>query len=430
MLLTSVPRGTFDVLPKEVGWWHHIGDMARRICDQYRYEEIITPIFEHTELFVRTTGETSDIVMREMYTFDDRSERSLTLRPEGTPGAGRAYLEHKLFLEKSPTRLYYFGPMFRYERPQAGRQRQFNQFGVEVFGAASYLADAEVIALGMDFLSSLGLSLKSIQVQINSIGCDECRPRYRDELVSYFRTRTGDLCDDCRRRLERNPLRILDCKNEQCRAVAKGAPVTLDYLCPACSTHFEALLEVLRSQGFAFEINTSLVRGLDYYTRTVFEFIYSGLGSQNAVLAGGRYDGLIGSLGGDPAPAVGWAMGIERLVMTLEREGIKLPEDARPKVYVVASEKTSTQGFDVARRLRQDGLRVETDLLSRGFKAQMKQADKAGAAWAVFVGEDEIANNMATVRDMVGGAQQQVEFDRVAEFIKSGGAGRGVENGR
>jgi len=428
MLLTSVPRGTFDVLPKEVGWWHHIRDMAGRTCDQYGYEEIVTPIFEHTELFVRTTGETSDIVMREMYTFDDRSERSLTLRPEGTPGAGRAYLEHKLFLEKSPTRLYYFGPMFRYERPQAGRQRQFNQFGVEVFGAASYLADAEVIALGMDFLSSLGL--KSLGVQLNSIGCDECRPRYRDELVSYFRTRTADLCDDCRRRLESNPLRILDCKNEQCRAVAKGAPITLDYLCPACSAHFEALLQVLRAQGLAFEINTSLVRGLDYYTRTVFEFIYSGLGSQNAVLAGGRYDGLIESLGGDPSPAVGWAMGIERLVMTLEREGIRLPEDPRPKVYVVASQDTSTQGFDVARRLRQTGLRVEMDLLSRGFKAQMKQADRAGAAWAVFVGEDEIAKNMATVRDMVGGAQQQVEFDRVAEFIKSSGAGRSVENGR
>ena len=428
MFLTSAPRGTLDVLPKEVGWWHHIRAAAGRTCDQYGYEEIITPIFEHTELFVRTTGETSDIVMREMYTFEDRSERSLTLRPEGTPGAGRAYLEHKLFLEKSPTRLYYFGPMFRYERPQAGRQRQFNQFGVEVFGAESYLADAEVIALGMDFLSTLGL--QSLKVQINSIGCEECRPRFRDELVSYFQTRTQELCEDCRRRLERNPLRILDCKNERCSAIAEGAPVTLDHLCPACSAHFEAVGQMLRSQGIMFEINTSLVRGLDYYSRTVFELIYGGLGSQNAVLAGGRYDGLIGSLGGDPTPAVGWAMGIERLVMTLEREGIKPPKNTVAKVYVIAAGGTALKGFEVARQLRQNGLCVDMDLLSRGFKAQMKQAAKAGAAWAVFVGEDEIATNRATVRDMVGGAQRQVEFDRIAEFIKSGGAGGSVENGR
>ena len=428
MFLTSAPRGTLDVLPKEVGWWHHIRAAAGRTCDQYGYEEIITPIFEHTELFVRTTGETSDIVTREMYTFEDRSERSLTLRPEGTPGAGRAYLEHKLFLEKSPTRLYYFGPMFRYERPQAGRQRQFNQFGVEVFGAESYLADAEVIALGMDFLSTLGL--QSLKVQINSIGCEECRPRFRDELVSYFQTRTQELCEDCRRRLERNPLRILDCKNERCSAIAEGAPVTLDHLCPACSAHFEAVGQMLRSQGIMFEINTSLVRGLDYYSRTVFELIYGGLGSQNAVLAGGRYDGLIGSLGGDPTPAVGWAMGIERLVMTLEREGIKPPKNTVAKVYVIAAAGTALKGFEVARQLRQNGLCVDMDLLSRGFKAQMKQAAKAGAAWAVFVGEDEIATNRATVRDMVGGAQRQVEFDRIAEFIKSGGAGGSVENGR
>ncbi|MDP2856720.1 MAG: histidine--tRNA ligase [Bacillota bacterium] len=422
MLLTSAPRGTFDVLPKEVGWWHHLRGVADRTCAQYGYEEIITPAFEHTELFVRTTGETSDIVMREMYTFQDRSERSLTLRPEGTPGAGRAYLEHKLFLEKSPTRLYYFGPMFRYERPQAGRQRQFNQFGVEVFGAESYLADAEVIALGIDFLSSLGL--KSLEVQLNSIGCDECRPRYRGELVSYFQTRAEGLCEDCRRRLERNPLRILDCKNEQCRAVSKGAPVTLDYLCPACSTHFEALSRVLRAEGISFEINTSLVRGLDYYTRTVFEFIYGGLGSQNAILAGGRYDGLISSLGGDAAPAVGWALGIERLVMTLEKEGVTLPESRAPSVYVIAASDTAAEGFAVARQLRREGCRAEMDLLGRGFKAQMKQADKAGARWAVFVGGDEIAKHRATVRDMKSRVQQEVEFDRVAEFIKSNDAGR------
>jgi len=428
MLLTSAPRGTFDVLPKEVGWWHHIRGAADQTCAQYGYEEIITPAFEHTELFVRTTGETSDIVMKEMYTFQDRSERSLTLRPEGTPGAGRAYLEHGLLREKSPTRLYYFGPMFRYERPQAGRQRQFNQFGVEVFGAESYLADAEVIALGIDFLSSLGL--KSLEVQVNSIGCDECRPRYRSELVSYFQTREEGLCEDCRRRLEKNPLRILDCRNEQCRAVSRGAPLTLDYLCSSCSAHFEALCSVLRSEGISFEVNTSLVRGLDYYTRTVFEFIYSGLGSQNAVLAGGRYDGLISSLGGDPAPAVGWALGIERLVMTLEKEGAMLPKSTAPAVYVIAASDTAAQGFAVARQLRHEGCRAEMDLLGRGFKAQMKQADRAGAQWAVFVGGDEIAKHRATVRDMRSRVQQEVEFDRVAEFIKSNGAVRSGKDGR
>jgi histidyl-tRNA synthetase len=417
MLLTSAPRGTFDILPKEVGWWHHIRSVAERTCERYGYEEIITPMFEHTELFVRTTGETSDIVMREMYTFQDRSERSLTLRPEGTPGVGRAYLEHSLSLEKKPTRLYYFGPMFRYERPQAGRQRQFNQFGVEVFGAQSHLADAEVIALGIDFLSGLGLA--SLEVQVNSIGCDECRPHFRDELVSYFQGRQEGLCEECRRRLERNPLRILDCKNEQCRKVSEGAPITLDHLCPECSAHFESLTSVLRSEGISFEVNTSLVRGLDYYTRTVFEFIYRGLGSQNAVLAGGRYDGLISSLGGDQTPAVGWALGIERLVMTLDKEGKSLPQRAAPYVYVVAAQDTAREGFAIARQLRRDGFRVESDLLSRGFRAQMKQADRAGAGWAVFVGEDEIAKRKATIRDMRSREQQEVEFDRISEYIRS-----------
>jgi len=420
MFLTSAPRGTFDVLPEEVVWWHHLRAKAQEVAARYGYGEIVTPVFEHTELFVRTTGETSDIVGREMYTFKDRSDRSLTLRPEGTPGIGRAYLEHKIYSRPQPSKFFLFGPMFRYEKPQAGRQRQFNQFDVEIFGSESYLADAEVIALAIDYLAALGVS--GLEVHLNSIGCVECRPAYRQALIAYFKEREEALCEDCKRRLDTNPLRLLDCKNESCRAIASGAPITLDYLCDACKAHFQGLQDVLKAEGVPYALQTSLVRGLDYYTWTVFEFIYPALGAQNAVFGGGRYDGLIESLGGDPTPGVGWAIGLERLIMMLQKRNVPVPENPEELVSVITSKESQVEGFGVARSLRQSGVRADIDLMGRSFKAQMKHADRQGSAFAVFIGGDEVAKGAATVRTMATGEQALVPFQELPAYIKSSSA--------
>jgi histidyl-tRNA synthetase len=416
-LLTSLPRGTVDILPEEVGMWHHIRRIAEEVCSRYGYGEIVTPYFEHTELFVKTTGDTSDIVTKEMYTFFDRQTppRSLTLRPEGTPGVGRAYLEHKLYSQPQPSRFFYFGPMFRYERPQAGRQRQFHQFGVEIFGSESFIADAEVITLAVDFLRLLGMD--HLTVTLNSIGCPECRPAFRQEIVKYFKEREELLCEDCRARLDRNPLRVLDCKKDGCRAVAKDAPRTIDFLCDACNEQFRGLKSVLESERIPFTVNPYLVRGLDYYTRTVFEVTYPDLGAQNAILGGGRYDGLIESLGGERTPAVGWAMGLERLIMTLNNRGIGFPADEKKLAYVITTPASLVEGFKLTHRLREAGLRAEIDVMGRSFKAQMKQAGRLGADYAVFLGDDELARGSAGVRLMAKGEQHDVPIGEIIAFL-------------
>lgn len=415
MLKTKAPRGTVDILPDEVIWWHHLRRVAEEVCRDYGYSEIVTPAFEHTELFVHTSGETSDIVTRQMYSFTDGSGRSLTLRPEGTPGVGRAYLEHKLYANPQPTRLFYFGPMFRYERPQKGRQRQFHQFGVEVFGADSALADAEVILLGIEYLRRLGLS--GLEMHLNSIGCAKCRPSYREALVGFLRERASTLCEDCARRLSQNPLRVLDCKNEACRASASGAPVSLEHLCAACSAHFDQLISVLKASGVPQSTNPTLVRGLDYYSRTVFEFISYKIGAQNAVFGGGRYDGLIESLGGEPTPGVGWALGLERLILVLRNEGIAAPGMAPLEAYVVTSDSTRERGFLLAEELRRAGISTEVDVMGRSFKAQMKQADRLGARYSLFLGEEEVARNEIGVRLMETGEQSSVPLAEAVGWL-------------
>ncbi len=415
MLNTRAPRGTVDILPHEVVWWHHLKNVAEQVCCDYGYQEIVTPLFEHTELFVRTSGETSDIVTRQMYTFSDGSGRSLTLRPEGTPGVGRAYLEHKMYAQPQPTKMYYFGPMFRYERPQAGRQRQFHQFGVEVFGSDSAIADAETMLCGVEYLSRLGL--RELSVQVNSIGCTGCRPAYREALISYLKDRADTLCEDCSRRLAANPLRVLDCKNDRCKDASRGAPVTLDYLCSECSEHFGQLRSVLDRRAIEYSVDPNLVRGLDYYTRTVFEFTSGKIGAQSAVFGGGRYDGLIESLGGTRTPGVGWALGLERLIMVLRSEGIVPPPRKQLGVYILTSGQSAEQGFLLTEELRRSCVSAEMDLLGRSFKSQMKQADRLGAKFALFVGEDEIRTGQATVRRMQDGTQTSVPLEGVVRWL-------------
>jgi histidyl-tRNA synthetase len=377
----------------------------REVCRRYHYLEVRTPIFEHTELFERTTGETTDIVEKQMYTFRDRGGRSLTLRPEGTAPVVRAYLEapERPLL---PWKVFYLGPMFRHERPQAGRFRQFVQFGVEALGSDDPALDGEVIALARDLFGKLGL--QGLSVHLNSIGCHRCRPSYRQALLEYLRGREG-LCVDCTRRLEVNPLRVLDCKEPSCRALVAEAPRPADFLCSECHQHFAAVRGFLERMGIPYELDPTLVRGLDYYTRTVFEIMHGALGAQNTVCAGGRYDGLVEQLGGDPTPGVGFATGLERLIATLELEGRLPPPPREVQVMVVyAGEAARWTALDILYCLRGSGWQADIDYLGRSLRAQMKHAARLGASLVVMVGEEEIAAGEVTVRDMRSGEQVRV----------------------
>jgi len=417
-VLTTRPRGTNDILPGETEKWQYLEQLLRSICTQYGYREIRTPIFEHTELFQRGVGETTDIVEKEMYTFTDRGQRSITLRPEGTASTVRAYLEHKMYALPQPTKLYYLGPMFRYERPQAGRFRQFHQFGVEVFGSADPAVDAEVIGLAGDFYRRLGL--KDLEVHINSVGCPTCRPKHREKLQEYLRSGLGELCSDCRGRYEKNPLRILDCKNERCRRISKGAPTVLQCLCEECREHFQDLMKYLDLMGIKYLIDERLVRGLDYYTKTAFEIIVQEIGAQSAVCGGGRYDGLIESLGGQPTPGVGFALGMERVFPALETQGIEIPGEDLMDIFIVTiGEEAGKKGFQVLMDLRKEGIKAEKDYLGRSMKSQMKFADKFHAKYTLILGDDEIERGIAVVRDMGNSEQQQVCLSDVVEFLKS-----------
>lgn len=410
------PKGTQDLLPGVIEKWQDLEEQIRKICREYGYEEIRTPIFEATELFQRGVGETTDIVNKEMYTFLDKGERSITLRPEGTASVARAYVENKLYGGPQPVKLYYMGPMFRYERPQAGRFRQFHQFGVEVLGADKPIVDAEVITLVWDLYSRLGL--KGLEVHVNSVGCPTCRAEHRTKLQEFLAPRREQLCKDCQDRFERNPMRILDCKNPSCQEATQGAPTTIDTLCPDCSEHFQELQELLTSAGVVYKVNPRLVRGLDYYRKTAFEVLVEDIGAQSAICGGGRYDGLVEEVGGPRTPGIGFAMGMERVIAAREASGQVINRDQKGYVMFIAlGDEAQKKCFSWVSRLRREGLPASIDLLGRSLKAQLKAADKAQARFAAIVGEDELAREVVVLRDLTLGEQVELRFEEIVENL-------------
>ncbi|MDR1564490.1 MAG: histidine--tRNA ligase [Oscillospiraceae bacterium] len=415
-LITKAPRGTQDVLPAEVHKWRYIEKTALETAELYGFTEIRIPVFEHTELFNRSVGDTTDVVQKEMYTFNDKGGRSLTLRPEGTAGVARAVLEHNLNKETLPLRVSYVVSCYRYEKPQAGRLREFHQFGLELFGAESPMADAEVIMVANAILQTLGI--KDVALEINSIGCPKCREEYHKALREYFTAHLDEMCETCQGRLETNPMRILDCKSTICSQIAEGAPRILDYLCEDCQAHFETVKDLLENNGIDFTVNPTIVRGLDYYTRTVFEFVATGIGAQGTVCGGGRYDGLIEEIGGSPTCGLGFGMGLERLLLVMEQEGCEFPEPVRPKVYIasIGEEAAKTAAF-LTESLRREGFPAQCDLMNRSVKAQMKYADKIGAQYTVVIGDDEVDSGSAKIKNMETGEQCEVNIIEIAEYL-------------
>lgn len=409
-LITKAIKGTKDVLPKDVHKNQYIEATALDIASKFGYKEIRTPVFEHTELFQRGVGDTTDVVQKEMYTFDDKGGRSITLRPEGTAGAVRSYLENGLCNEALPQKVCYLISCYRYEKPQAGRLREFHQFGVECFGSASPLADAEIIALAKSLFDTLGV--KDLSIEINSIGCPTCRAEYHKALKKYFSSRKDELCDTCKSRLDRNPMRILDCKSPICHEIAEGAPVVIDYLCDECKEHFENVQKYLKAQNIEYTINPQIVRGLDYYTKTVFEFVSNSIGAQGTVCGGGRYDGLVEELGGQHTPSLGFAMGIERLMLLMEAQGCEFPEAEKPDLFIVAlGEKATLKAVEIAKDMREEGFSALLDLNQRSVRAQMKYADKLGAKFNVVIGDNEVEAKTAKLKNMQTGEETEINLD-------------------
>ncbi len=414
-MLTNAPRGTKDILPDQIGNWTAIEQKIREICAGYGYEEIRTPIFEHTELFQRGIGEGTDVVDKEMYTFTDRGNRSITLRPENTASVVRAYLQNKLYASSSLVKLFYIGSIFRYDRPQAGRLREFHQFGVEALGSESPAVDAEVIVLAVELLKNFGLH--DLKLKINTVGCPKCRPVYRQKLTHFFSDKLEDLCHDCQTRYEKNPLRILDCKVDGGKEFMEEAPKIKDCLCDECREHFKSVQDFLTAVGVPFEIDPRLVRGLDYYTKTAFEIRCEELGAQAAIAGGGRYDGLVEEIGGISTPGIGFALGIERLLIALEKQNL-LPTIANePDVFIVAVD-ADIYAFELLLKLRRAGLTASMDFAKRSMKAQMKQASKSGARFALIVGGDEIANRTVTIKNLATSDQETIAFDDAIERLK------------
>ena len=407
----QAPKGTRDVLPSESYRWQYIEQLIRDIAKKYGLLEARTPVIEHTELFLRGVGKTTDIVQKEMYTFLDKGDRSLTLKPEGTAGMVRLFVEHNLFGEVQPTKMFYLtNPVFRYENPQAWRLREHHQFGVEIFGAPRPSADAECIASVIELLNKIGLSGRA--VRLNSIGCPECRPKYQEALREYLRANYDSLCETCKTRYELNPLRILDCKNERCQKLLQNAPEIGDFLCDDCKKHMDELLKRLELMNVRYEITQTLVRGLDYYTKTVFEVFSDRIGSQGAICGGGRYDGLVGVLGGPSCPGVGFGLGMERLLMLMDECGVAVPKPERYDLYIAGlGEAGDLKAFTLAQELRARGLAVDTDHVGRSVKAQMKFADKAGARYVLVIGDNEIECNKATLKNLRGGENKTVSLD-------------------
>lgn len=409
-LITKKIKGTEDVLPKESYRWQFVEDVMRKESQVYGFKEIRTPVFEHTELFQRGVGQTTDVVQKEMYTFDTKGGESVTLRPEGTAGAARAVLEHSLENEGLPIKASYFVSCYRYEKPQAGRLREFHQFGVEEYGTQSPIADAEIICVAKSIFDRLGI--KQLRLELNSIGCPTCRSEYHKALKEYFGAYKDELCETCNSRLEKNPMRILDCKSPVCSKIAEGAPKITDYLCDECREHFEQVKKYLDAAGVEYVVNPTIVRGLDYYTKTVFEFVTDFIGAQGTVCGGGRYDGLIEELGGKHLPSLGFAMGIERLLMLMDKQGIEIPKPSSCDLYVATmGDKAKEKAFSLIKSVRDCGLIAETDVVGRGLRPQMKYADKIGAKFSLVLGDNEIEQNSAEVKNMSTGEKTTLALD-------------------
>ncbi|MGN0806316.1 MAG: histidine--tRNA ligase [Candidatus Coproplasma sp.] len=412
----SVPKGTKDVLPEDSYKWQFIEESARQVAKAFNIREIRTPVFEHTELFLRGVGETTDVVTKEMYTFEDKGGRSITLKPEGTAGTARMFIENGLANQPLPLKAFYITPCYRYERPQAGRLREFHQFGIEVFGSAQPETDAEVIFAASTFLNKIGV--KSTRLELNSIGCKSCRAEYNQALKDYFRPHLEKMCRTCNERFEKNPLRMIDCKEEGCKKITAGAPKILDYLCPDCKAHFEKVKSLLTGLGVEYTVNPDIVRGLDYYTRTVFEFVSTDIGAQGTVCGGGRYDKLISELGGGEVPAIGFAAGIERLLLLMDNTGVHFPEKPVPAIYIGGMDDGSRQkAFALVSELRLNGIAAECDLMNRSVKAQLKYADKCGARFVAIIGETELQSGRVDIKKMADGTKENIALADICAYI-------------
>lgn len=416
-MIIKAPRGTKDVLPNDSFRWHYLENIIRDITDLFGYKEIRTPVFEHTELFVRGVGDTTDIVQKEMYTFLDKGDRSITLKPEGTAGAVRAYIEHSLYGVAQPIKMYYLTPVFRYENPQAGRLREHHQFGVEVFGGKEPSVDAEIIVLAMSLFNRLGL--KGLELNINSIGCPDCRPNYHGALKEYLKGHLEELCQTCNTRYEKNPLRILDCKNRECADIVKDAPIILDYLCDDCNSHFEGLKRHLKASNLDYKINPVIVRGLDYYSKTVFEVISKQIGAQGTVCGGGRYDTLVEECGGPNVPGAGFGLGLERLLLALDSQEIPIAQELNRDVFFVSiGEEARYKAFSLMQAMRAQGILSEMDHVGRSVKAQFKYADKANVSWVCIIGDQELENKQVKLRSMKDGKEEMVSQEDIISYLQ------------
>ena len=414
MIITSSPKGTEDLLPQDSYRWHYLEKKFKETADAYNFKEIRVPTFEHTELFERGVGDTTDVVEKQMYTFTDKGGRSVTLRPEGTASVARSFLQNSLYALPMPMKAFYNIACFRYENKQKGRLREFHQFGVEAFGTENATMDAEIVSLAITFLKSVGLD--DLSINVNSIGCPECRKAYSDALREYLKPRYDELCDTCKGRYERNPLRIIDCKSEVCQDIVKDAPKLLDYICDDCREHFEQFKACLDAMDINYTIDTGIVRGLDYYTKTVFEIISGDF----TVCGGGRYDGLVEELGGKSTPAVGFGLGIERLLLRLDETGVEIPKPDGVSLYIAPmGERAIKEAQKLAYSLRQAGISVDTDHLGRGLRASMKYADKLGASNTLVLGDNEIDTGIVKIKNMSSGEETEIALDKIADFFRA-----------
>lgn len=418
-MLTKAPRGTKDITPKDAYKWNYVENKFREICSLFGYEEMRTPVFEHTELFKRSVGDTTDIVQKEMYSFTDKGGRDITLKPEGTAGVVRAFIENKLYADTQPTKLFYITPCFRYERPQAGRQRQFHQFGIEALGSDKPSLDAEVIALAVQFFTEVGL--KDLAVSINSVGCPTCRAEYNARLKEYLDKKSDVLCETCLERKDKNPMRVIDCKNPTCKENLNDIPFMVDHICDDCKDHFEKLQTYLKEMDINFVVDKTIVRGLDYYKKTAFEIISNDIGSQSTVCGGGRYDGLVEQLGGPKGVSgIGFAIGAERLLLTMENNNIEIENPYATDIFIVTiGDEAKTKSFKLLKDLRTNHISAENDHLDRSVKAQFKYSDKINAKFTIVIGDDELANDTATLKNMSTSEQTTIKLSEIVQELKS-----------